>query len=186
MIIYPYTTFFNQLNPNLSPGEKKLRYDHPSGLIWCNQLGMLFPTNEDNWIQVQNKGTIFLVTEEGYNRFYIKERVVYQCYHGMTDNNQSVHHKNGNLQDFTKDNLVIYRSKSNESRAHNTMMHDIEQATIRYMYEKSLELYRKNLDPEYYWELIQPGETLVKKWRVYFQRHLSLYLPDEQGKSIPY
>jgi hypothetical protein len=186
MIRFDYTTLLDQLHPTLSPREKELRYQHPSGLIWCNQLGMLYPTNEDHTIQYMNKGTVSVKTEDGLLRLSIKERVVYECYHGIQDSRGIVHHDNLNLLDFTKENLLVYKSKSVQSQDYHIRYRLLENATIKYMNEKSLELYQKNLDPEYYWELIQPGEALVKKWRLYFERYLSLYLPHEQGKSIPY
>jgi hypothetical protein len=54
------------------------------------------------------------------------------------------------------------------------------------MTTKSLELYAKGLDPEYYWELVNPMDSLVKKWRVSFERQVSLYLLNEQSQSIQY
>jgi hypothetical protein len=186
MIEHPYTTFFDQLSPNLSPGEKELRYDHPSGLVWCNQLGMLYPIDEEDWIQIQGRGTIKVNRPGGIITMHVKERVVYQCYHGMVDDNRMVQHKNGNMLDYRESNLIIYPPKSTESRTHNTMMSVIEEATIRYMNDRSLELYKQNLDPDYYWELVQPGEALVKKWRISFERYLALYLPHEQSKGIQY
>jgi hypothetical protein len=184
MIRFDFTTLLDQLHPTLSPREKELRYDHPSGLIWCNQLGMLYTTNEDHSIQYMNKGTVSVKTEDELLRLYIKERVVYECYHGIQDSRGIIHHHNLNLLDFTKENLLVYKPKSSQSQDYHIRYRFLENATIRYMNTKSLELYAKGLDPEYYWELINPIDTLVKKWRVSFERQISLYLDHEAGKSI--
>jgi hypothetical protein len=172
MTRYEYTTFFDQRSPTLDPDEQELFYDHPVHPVYSNQIGIIFPHDDNHETFYAANDYLYLRT--GVNQkigIGMRHKLAYECYHNAIVGRELVYHRQGNLKDYTQENLVISHGRSDSNyKIYKNILKQTENNTIRYMLEKSKSLVEKEFDPEYYWNLCKIDPDLIKRWKILFER----------------
>lgn len=118
MIVPNPKHLFEATSPVLEDHESEIHYQHPTEDIYCNQLGIVFYNEEKYRLLVSNAG-IAVKTRENVN-VGSKNRIVWECYRNQIYSGAgSPHyfHMNGNVYDFTPDNLKISTELTTRERA---------------------------------------------------------------------
>lgn len=107
MIQFPCTSLFDAKIPVLEADEEEVFFPHPKWEgIKCNQLGVVY-FDEERYSSI---GLFPNITYRTLKSPHIvlgtKEVVVYECYYGGDFKRRQFYHVNGNLYDFTPDNLI--------------------------------------------------------------------------------
>ena len=105
---FKFTNFFDAMSPILEDHEEEILYKHPVHEIECNQLGILY-FDEDVYTYKQGRNGIYL-QDKGKKTVGSKGILIWECYRGITCDSvwsPYVYHLNGNLMDYTPDNIMI-------------------------------------------------------------------------------
>lgn len=106
---YKFTHYFNALSPILEAHEEEEFFPHPTlPGIKCNQLGALYIDETLYTIQHYRRG-VGIEDLDGH-AYGTKARIVWECYRGYSypeKRSPNFWHLNGNVNDFTKQNLFL-------------------------------------------------------------------------------
>ena len=174
MRYFPHTNYFDCLSPMLEDHEEEIMYKHPLYDVYCNQLGSLYFPDE---LKAQTRESGQWKIQDTKTKMYVvlgfKERIVRECYDGISYRGYSFYPEDGNPLNLTKDNLVaLSRGDKNNSKYRKLRRYFILE-TIKYMNSREPYILKRGLDPIDYWEIMQLPKWVMQEYRLY------------KGKPIP-
>jgi hypothetical protein len=168
MIVQPANHYFEATYPRLEEGEEIIWFRHFKHPVMCNQLGMIVFDDEVGW--TYNGRDQYRYWGEGRQcRTSIvlgsPERVVMECYTGISHKSQSFLYRDGNPYNKTYQNLIPYRViNTQELRDANFKWKAFLKSSVDYMNNRTPVLEKRGIVPAEYWALMQLPEWLIKVW----------------------
>jgi len=102
-------SFFTAGLPVLPDGEQELFFYHPTYPdIYCNQIGVLYYP-EDKYVMSENRTIQYLIFKGTRARIAKRDIVIYQCYTGRVEKFSKMLFRNGNVNDFSIENMITSR-----------------------------------------------------------------------------
>lgn len=174
MRFFPHTNYFDCLSPMLEDHEEEVFFKHPKYDFHCNQLGVLFFPDKLK-AQTRQSGQWKIMDDQ--NIFYIvlgiKERIVRECYDGLSYKNYSFYHRDGNPYNLTPENVIAVAKGDKDNSKYRKLRRYFILETIKYMNSREPYILKRGLDPMDYWEIMQLPKWLMQEYRLY------------KGKPIP-
>jgi hypothetical protein len=174
---FPFTNYFEMLFPILEPDEEEIIFRHPEHPMRVNQIG--FISAEDGYSITLNHGnsTLAMHKEGASKGFTIGNRgkLIYECYHGKIPNGNAILNLNGNIYDFSIDNLFL-RSDKDKYQIYTENRNKLINNSVVYMREKDKWLISKGYDVQKYWEFVDVPDAVFTPYK----RHKDMVLSSNQ------
>lgn len=171
MIFYETNHFFDAKYPTLEDHEEEIWYPHPLYDIKCNQLGILdFADELKAQLNGRDQYKVKPPGSSSYKTLGYKERVVMECYTGISHKSTKILFQDGNPLNHTFGNLMCFRKKGSDYRHFYKIQRDFIINSIKYMNSREPFIVKRGIDPEDYWRAMALPSWLMDEWFLYNKR----------------
>lgn len=166
MIIKPANHYFEATYPVLEDHEEIIWFRHPKHPVQCNQVGMIVFDDDVNWAFNGRDQYRYWTDRKGNSKVLgSPERVVSECYTGISHKSQSFLYRDGNPYNRTYQNLIPYRViNTAELKEANYKWKAFLKASVDYMNTRTPVLEKRGIVPAEYWALMELPDWLTKVW----------------------
>lgn len=163
----PAKHFFECFPPLLNKDEEEVWFRHPILPLQCNQLGVI--EYDEEVYTCTNQSKIKMVWNGKADWIGTREKIVMDCYEGFSHKHYIFFHRDGNLCDFRYENLVGFRSRTEEFKQHFQARKQFWKATLDYMDSRLPFIVARGIDPKDYWKIMDLPYELYVKWEKHYQ-----------------